>query len=93
MAKAVETSKVVLLCMSEKYKDNSSCRSGNEHLRTRLQTLVAGRALVPRINWNLAHLEKFTQSCVKREHGRQLGQILPSSVSKKFSQLCQVFSL
>ena len=43
MAKAVETSKVVLLCMSEKYKDSSSCRSGNERLRNHSQTLNCWR--------------------------------------------------
>ena len=32
MAEAVENSKIVLICMSEKYKESQNCRSGNNSI-------------------------------------------------------------
>ena len=29
MAKAIETSSVVIICITERYKDSENCRSGN----------------------------------------------------------------
>ena len=34
MAKAVENASVVLVCVSQKYKESPNCRSGNEILST-----------------------------------------------------------
>ena len=67
-----------------------------------------GKGKIPSYTWELTdsndlhivrigftHLEKITESCVRRKHGRQLGQILPRSVfsfSKNFKEILLIVS-
>ena len=50
MADAVEKSSVVLVCMSEKYKESSNCRSGNDVSYFRLKKYIFGVAHNPYSN-------------------------------------------